>query len=350
MKAALLTALETIEVRNVPSPGKPAAGEVRVAVDVVGVCGSDIHYFKEGRIGSQVVEFPWVLGHECAGVVKDIGPGVAHLRVGQRVAVDPLIWCGRCDQCAGGRIHTCRHQKFLGCPGQVGGALAEELMMPATSCFPVPDNVSAVEAALLEPFSIGLYAARLAQLRPGAEVAILGSGPIGLCVLKALRTMQCGRIFMTDLLEPRLSVARRYGADWTGLAGGHDVPADILKCQPLGLDAVFECAGQLETLEQAVRLLKPGGTLMMVGIPAADRIGFNAETLRRRELKLQNVRRQNECVAPAIELVAGGVVELRSLATHEFDLVQSQQAFDLVSGYRDGVIKAMIRLDSRATA
>jgi L-iditol 2-dehydrogenase len=344
VKAAFLTALRTMEVRETPEPTIERDTDVLVRVATVGVCGSDMHYFRTGRIGAQVVQYPWIVGHECAGTVEKVGPGVTTLRPGDRVAVDPLIVCGQCDQCLGGREHTCRRQAFLGCPGQVAGSLAELLVMPERSCFRTPADMTPSRATLLEPFSIGLYAQRLAGDVRGKTVLVLGSGPIGLCTLLALKHAGAGRVYMTDIRDDRRRLAETLGADWTGNPESEDIVATVSKAEPLGVDFAYECAGEQETLDQAVNLLKPGGMLLIVGIPELDRISFPMDQLRRRELRIQNVRRQNECVQPAMDLVASGEIDLDPLLTHEYPLDRTQEAFDTVADYRDGVIKAMIHL------
>jgi len=182
MKAAFLTGIRQLQILDTPEPKLTNPRDVLLHIDTVGVCGSDVHYYTTGRIGTQVVQFPERVGHECAGTVVEVGSEVTGLWVGQRVAVDPLVACGQCDQCRSGRRHTCRQQRFLGNPGEAPGALAEVLRMPAESCYAVPDCMTQVQAALVEPFSIGLYAQRLSLLRPGDKIAVLGSGPIGLCV------------------------------------------------------------------------------------------------------------------------------------------------------------------------
>ena len=344
MQAAFLTGIGRIEIRQAPEPRLTRPGDVLLEVAAVGICGSDAHYFRVGGIGSQVVSFPWVVGHECAGKVVEAGADVKYLKPGQRVAVDPLITCGQCDQCRAGREHTCRNQKFLGYPGQSPGALSEYLVMPAQCCYALPDSMSLAEAVMVEPFAIGLYSQRMARAHPEAKIAIFGSGPIGLCVLLALRAAGEYTIYATDLVDERLEVARRCGADWVGNPRREDIVATLSRLEPLGMDFVFECAGQQETLDQGVELLKPGGTLLIVGIPELERVSFSISQLRRKELRLENVRRQNQCTAPAIELVARGTVNVEQLVTHHFPLAETQKAFELAAGYREGVVKALIHL------
>ena len=346
MKAVYLTGLRQMELRQAPTPHLVGSRDVLLRIDSLGVCGSDIHYFTQGRIGPQVVTFPQILGHEFAATVMETGAEVKSLHPGQRVAVDPLVACGECDQCRAGRKHTCRDQKFLGNPGQLPGALVEFLALPAACCSPVPDSLSDDQAAMVEPLSIGVYAAQMAQLAPGARVGTVGSGPIGLCTLLAVRALKDAVVYVTDLVDERLAVARACGAAWTGNPRREDVVADIQRLEPLGLDAVFECAGEQDALDQGAELLKPGGALLVIGIPEVDRVSFNINLLRRNELRILNVRRQNECVEQAIELIASGRIDVRPLVTHHFRLEETARAFELVSARTDGVVKAIIRISA----
>jgi L-iditol 2-dehydrogenase len=345
MKAVYLTGLRKMELCQVPAPALAGPRDVLLRIDTLGVCGSDIHYYTQGKIEPGVPAFPQLLGHELAATVVELGPEVETLKPGQRVAVDPLVACGECDQCRAGRKHTCRRQKFLGNPGQLPGALVEYLVMPADCCSLVPDSLSDDEAALVEPLSIGVYAAQMAQLGPGARVGVLGSGPIGLCTLLAARALaQQAAVYATDLVEERLAVARACGAAWTGNPQRENVVAAINRLEPLGLDVVFECAGEQVTLDQGIELLKPGGALLIIGIPEVDRVSFNINLMRRKELRILNVRRQNHCVEHAIELIASGRVDVRPMVTHHFRLEETARAFELVSARSDGIVKAIIRI------
>ena len=344
MKAVFLTGLREMEIREVSDPHITAPDQVLLQIDAVGVCGSDVHYYTTGRIGSQRVEYPWTVGHECAGTVVEVGGAVSDLAAGQRVAVDPLSSCGRCDQCLAGRPHTCRDQAFLACPDQLPGALAEYIVMPAECCFPVPETMNNDEVTIVEPLSIGLYAQRLAGENPPKRAAILGVGPIGLSVLLCLRAAGTEEIFVTDLLPERLEKASAMGADWTGCHGPRDVVAEMLARAELGMDCVFECAGRQETLDQCVQLLRPGGTMLTIGIPEIERVSFCPDITRRKEIRLQNVRRQNGCVRGAIDLISSDRVDVMPMVTHHFDLDGSLEAFEMVADYRDGVIKAIVNV------
>ena len=344
MNVAVFTGIRELEICEQPRPVLERPGDVLLRIETVGVCGSDIHYYTAGRIGDQVIDYPATLGHECAGTVMEVCPTVAGLKASQRVAVDPAISCGQCGQCRNGRAHTCHNLQFLGCPGQAPGAVAEYISIAAESCYPIPDSMTMVQAALVEPLSVAIHAQRLAWMRPGGTAAILGSGPIGLSVQLAVGALCPSRTFVTDLLDERLGLARRCGADWTGVPTRGDVVKAILQEEPDGLDCVFECAGRQETLDQAVELLKPGGTMVLIGIPDSEQVDFRMDTLRRKELRLQNVRRQNDCTKAAIDLVASGAVDINPLVTHHFAMEETKAAFDLVADHADGVVKAIIHV------
>jgi L-iditol 2-dehydrogenase len=347
MKLAQFTGLRKIEIVEGPHPTPAATDDVLVKIERLGVCGSDVHYFREGRIGNQVVAFPASLGHECAGTIVEIGSGVTTLKPGDRVAIDPSISCGTCDQCLAGRENTCRNLRFMGSPGEAPGAAAEFTVLPARNCFPLPDSISLEVGVLVEPLAIGLHAVRLAAIRDGSSIGILGAGPIGLSVLFCAKAIvpSC-TVIMTDLLDERLAAATRCGADWTANARDKekDVLATIARQRPLGLDIVFECSGDPAAIDHAQRLLAPGGMLMLVGIPPVERVSFDPHPTRRRELTLKNVRRQTGCMAAVIELIADGRIDPRPMLTHRFPLARIAEAFELVEGYRDGVIKAIIEI------
>jgi L-iditol 2-dehydrogenase len=342
MKAAVLTGIRGMDVVEMADPQICAPTGVKIRMAVVGVCGSDIHYYTTGRIGSQVVQFPYAVGHEGAGVVVEVGEDVTRVKPGDRIAVDPAVSCHACDQCLSGRSHTCRSLKFLGCPGQLPGCLTEYLVMPEASCYPLPEGMSFTRAALSEPLAIGVYAVSLAGDLQGKKIGILGSGPIGLCVLAAAREAGVAAAYMTDKIDARLDAACRAGAAWAGNPVTQDVERAIADIEPLGLDVVFECCGQQEALDQGVRMLRPGGKLMIVGIPEVDRISFSIDLLRRKEICIQNVRRQEGCVQRTLDGLASGSLNVDALVTHRFPLERAGEAFDLVAAYGDGVIKAMI--------
>jgi len=344
MKTAILTAPGRIEIRESGVPEIRNQDDVLLRTALVSICGSDVHYFSEPRVGDLDLRYPVRLGHECAAVVEAVGPGVSRVKPGDRVSVEPAVSCGRCDQCLAGRPHTCRDLRFLGSPGQLDGSLAEFIVMPERNCHALPEGMDLAGGVLAEPLSIGLWAVDLAGGIKGRTAAVLGAGPIGLSVCLCLQVEDARGVFVTEKVVARLEAARTAGADWIGNPLETDVVAGILAREPLGLDLVFECCGQQEAIDQAVSLLKPGATLVMVGIPLEERISFDIGRLRRKELRVQNVRRQNHCLDRALDLMASRAIEAGFMATHTFPFGRVQEAFETVFDRRDGVIKAMISI------
>ena len=342
MKAVVLTGIRQMEMRDVPAPKIKKGNEVLLKIERVGVCGSDVHYYETGRIGSQIVEYPYIVGHECSATVEAVGKGVRRVKAGEQVVVDPAAWCGKCDQCLAGRENTCRNLKFLGTPKEGNGCLCEYILMPAESCFPTNGRISLEQGALCEPFAVGVYAVKQSQMPKGAKAAILGSGPIGLSCLVAARVDGAESIYMTDKVEERMKVAEKAGAEWAGNPRRGDIVKEILEREPTGMDIVYECAGEQETIDEGIELLRPGGRLIVIGIARVERISFGISKVRRKEITIVNIRRQNGCMQAAIDLISSGRAKIDFMVTHRFKLEQTQQAFDMVAGYRDGVVKAMI--------
>ena len=342
MKAVVLTGIRQMELRDVPEPNIKNDTDVLLKIEMVGVCGSDVHYYETGRIGSQVVEYPFILGHECAATVKAVGRAVTRVEVGQKIVVEPAASCHECDQCKMGRENTCRELRFLGTPGQGDGCLCEYIVMPQECCFPTKGAITLEQGVLCEPFAIGVYSVRQAQMPKNARVAILGSGPIGLSCMAASQAERAETIYMTDKIEERMEVAKRAGATWVGNPEKQDVVKSILEREPLGIDVVYECAGEQDTLDDGIELLRPGGRLILIGAPRFERVSFIIDKIRRKEITIVNIRRQNGCTQRAIDLIASGRVNLDFMITHRFKIEQTQEAFDMVGEYRDGVIKALI--------
>ena len=342
MKSVALTGLNQMELREVPDPSIQTETDVLLKIEKVGICGSDVHYYETGRIGEQIVEYPFVVGHECSATVKAVGSSVIRVKVGDEIVVEPAAPCHNCQQCAQGRENTCYNVRFLGTPGQGGGCLCEYLVMPGECCFPTNGKIALEQAALCEPLSIGFYAVKRAGLPENADVAILGAGPIGLsCMLNAIAA-KARACYVTDKIKERVEGAKKGGAAWAGNPDKQDIVKEILQQQPLGVDVVFECCGQQEAIDQAIEMLEPGGTLVIIGSPRSERISFDISKVRRKEIAIINIRRQNECVKPVIDLVTSGKINADFMITHRYSLEQTKEAFDLVTGYHDGVIKAMI--------
>jgi L-iditol 2-dehydrogenase len=342
MKSIALTGIAKMGTIQEPDPLIRDETDVIVKVTHVGVCGSDMHLYDEGHIGDNWVEYPFVVGHEGVGIIEQVGTGVRHVKPGDRIAIEPAQSCGKCDQCLAGRPHTCRNMIFLGSPGQAVGILSEKIVIPGHCCFLLPDNLSNERACLAEPLSISIWAVDLAGIKPDSNIAILGSGPIGMCILLYARQQGVKNIYVTDKIDVRLEKSEKAGASWTGNPDKLDIVDIISKEEPLGLDCIFDCCGKQEAMDQAVELIKPGGKIMIVGIPEFDNWLFPTDKTRRKEMCIQNVRRQNDRLQKALDLIADRKVDTDQLVTHRFSFPRTNEAFDLVNDYRDGVMKALI--------
>lgn len=354
MKAAKLYGARDFRIEMVPEPAAPQAGEVVVRIGSVGVCGSDLHTYEDGRIGDTVVQEPLVLGHEFAGTVAAVGPDAYDglhqpLRVGQRVAVEPALSCWHCDRCEAGHPNLCRNLGFMGLwPDD--GALQELLTVPARGCFPLPDSLSMDEGALLEPLGVAIHAVDLAKIKIAQSVAILGCGPIGLLILKLVKLSGAGPVIALDQHEWRLETARQWGADETvNITVGDAVAAVHELTGGRGAEVVIEAAWAGDAVGQAVSMADLGARVVLVGIPGSDQANFTHSVARRKGLTLVMVRRMKHTYPRAIALAVGGKVKLEELITHRFDLDATGDAFALNAAYRDGIIKAMIELDNAAT-
>jgi L-iditol 2-dehydrogenase len=214
--------------------------------------------------------------------------------------------------------------------------------MPEESCFPLTGNLTPDHGSISEPLAIGVYAVQKSGGVKDLKIGIIGYGPIGMSVMLAAKAEGVEAVYVSDKIDPRLKIATKEGAALTGNPVNEDVVRKIQEKAPLGLDIIFECCGQQEALDQAVNMIKPGGKLVIVGIPEFDRWSMKVETTRRREISLQFIRRQVDCVETAIESMQNGKISVANMVTHRFPFSKTKEAFDLVADYRDGVMKAMI--------
>lgn len=343
MKAAVLHRPGEIRVeqRQVPEPGP---GEVLVRVRAVGVCGSDVHYYKEGRIGRRVVEKPLILGHECAGEVVALGSGVSHLRIGSRVALEPGVPCRRCRFCMSGRYNLCPDVTFMATP-PVDGAFVEYIAWPADFTYPLPENLGYAEGALMEPLAVGMHAVRRARLVPGCTVLVLGGGPIGQLALQAAKAAGAGRVILTELEEGRLAMARSLGADvaldlrTTPMA---EALAEITDGE--GPDLVIEAAGTVETVRQGIELVRRGGTVVWIGLPGTDPCPVSVLQAINKEMDILGIYRYANVYPDAIRLAASGKIDLAPLVTHRFPLEDTRQALDTVVEQKASALKVLVEI------
>jgi len=319
MKSLRLYAPGDLRLGDEPVP-VPAAGDKLLQVKAVGICGSDLRWYKEAAIGDARLGNPLVLGHEFTAVTQE----------GQRVAVDPAIPCGKCEYCKRGDSNLCESLVFAG-HGERDGALREQIAWPERCLFPIPEALSDADGVLLEPLGIAIHAVDLAHLQIGMSVGVFGCGPIGLLVLQLTRLAGADKITATDILPHRVEAARELGADEAGLVTGKLDDQQLAQFDRREFDVVFETAGENEAVEMAVAAARPGGKVMLVGIPPDDRTSFTASVARRKGLTLKLVRRMKLTYPRAIHLVESGKVNVRSLVTHTFPLERAAEAFTLAA-------------------
>ncbi|AOY77676.1 NAD(P)-dependent alcohol dehydrogenase [Clostridium formicaceticum] len=342
-KAVFMQGTNNMITREVPMP-EVKDHEVLIKVDAVGICGSDVHYYQHGRIGDFVVEGDFILGHECAGEVVEVGKDVKNLVVGDRVALEPGKTCGKCEFCKGGKYNLCPEVEFFATP-PYHGVFTNYVAHPEDMCFKLPENVSNVEGALVEPLAVGLHASAQGGVKLGDTVVIFGTGCIGLVSLLSCKAKGASKIIVVDILENRLEVAKKIGA--TDIINAREV--DVLKkIEELtggkGADVVIETAGAEATVKHTVDVLKIGGTIVLVGMTPKDETAFNFMKLMSKEGALKTVFRYRNLYPVAINAIASGAIDVKGIVSHEFDFDQTKEAFDFVVGNASDVVKAVIKI------
>ncbi|HEX9106629.1 MAG TPA: alcohol dehydrogenase catalytic domain-containing protein [Longimicrobiales bacterium] len=334
MRVARVHGPHDLRLHDEPLP-TPGPGEALVRVTAVGICGSDLHWLAEGGIGADRITTPFVLGHECAGVIE------SGARAGQHVAIDPAITCGHCEYCERGLANLCQRLRFAG-HTPTDGAMQEFLAWPERFLVPLPDSLSDAEGALLEPLGVAMYAVELGGVRPGMSVAVAGCGPIGLCLLDVAREAGATLLLATELpgLPHRAGAAEARGATVFAGGDGHEVDELLEATGGRGVDVAFEAAGDPEAVDAAVAAVKPGGRVVIVGIPCEDRISFTASVARRKDLRLHIAHRMMHTYPGAIALVRSGRVHVADLVSHRFPLERIGDAFEV--GHRREGLKVLI--------
>ena len=344
-KGAIMDRLRHFVVQELPMP-EMKEDQVLIKIEYVGICGSDVHYFHDGRCGSFVLdEFPFMLGHECAGTVVDAGKKVSHLKVGDKVCVEPGITCGKCEFCKSGHYNLCEDVQFLATP-PIQGCYERYLAFPADLCFKLPENVNTKAGALVEPLATGMYAAELAEVTVGHTVAILGSGCIGLMTMLACRARGASKIIVCDLEDIRLDKARQLGADHVINGKTSDVIQQInMLTGGRGVDIVFETAGSKVTINQTAFAARRGGLVILVGMSAEEELPYNFGQVMAKELQIKSLFRYVNMFPKTVAAVASGLIPVEKVATHEYTLDQIQQAFEDSIYKKNEVVKAVIRID-----
>jgi len=339
MRAVLQYGVHDVRLEEMIPP-VPGPGEVLIRVRAVTICASDLHIYSEGNVGGVTWDGPFVPGHEAAGIVED--PNGTHFAEGTPVVLDPAVACFGCDMCNEGLYHLCRNLKFLDLP-PVHGAMRELIVWPANRAFALPESLDLTLAPLIEPLCVAVHALELASHPEGADVLIAGCGAVGLFTLQMAKLHGAKRVFVTDPVPERLAAARELGADLAIEVGRQAPVAEVLAAtNGRGVDIAFEAAGPQEALKQCLEAVRPAGEVVVIGIPSEDEYRLTPSSLRRHEMTLRFVRRQNENYPEAIELVRQGRIRLEPVLTHRFPIERAQEAFELAERKGEGAIRVAV--------
>jgi L-iditol 2-dehydrogenase len=340
MRSVPLVAPKRLEVIETKIPEGPRAGELLVRMRAVGLCGSDLHWWAEGRIHRTTARYPMVLGHEPAGEVVEVGPGVKDFRAGDRVAIEPSLTCGHCEWCLQGRHNLCEVSRFMGGP-DAEGFLRDYVVVPAHNADPVPDKLTWREATLMEPVAVLVHVYELAPVRMQQTVAVLGTGSIGLIAVAMARAAGASKIFACDRVPHRLELARQMGADAALNLHESDFATAVLDSTGgRGVDISFDCAGAPETINLGLKVTKPGGRFVLIGIPEPLEFIVDMHAAMSKEVAIQTIRRSNHKGRAAARLLESGQIPT-SLITHALPLEKAQEGFEIVHSYSGGVGKLL---------
>ena len=343
MKVAVMESIGKMGYTTRPIP-TPKANEVLVKLEYVGICGSDMHYYETGAIGNFIVEPPFVLGHEPGGVVVEVGENVKHLKVGDRVALEPGKTCGHCEFCRTGRYNLCPDVVFFATP-PVDGVFQEYVAHEADLCFKLPENVSTLEGALIEPLAVGFHAANQGSAHAGQTAVVMGAGCIGLVTMMALKAEGVSKVYVVDIMQKRLDKAMELGAD--GVINGKDedaVEAVMRLTEGAGCDLVIETAGTEFTTRQCIRMTKKGATIVLVGYSKTGEMTLPMSMALDKELTIKTIFRYRHIYPMAIDAVASGRVNLKGIVTDLFDFDDLQNAMDKSIADKANIVKAVVKI------
>ena len=346
MRTVELVAKRTLEMVERPEPGPPGPGEVTVQLKAVGLCGSDLHWFQDGFIGHTNAKYPMVLGHEPVGEVVEMGAGVTTHIIGDRVAIEPSIVCGKCEYCLNGRPNNCVDGIFMG-GTQAPGFFREFANVPARNAEHFPASLDYITASLIEPTAVVVHIFEVARMRTGDTVAVIGAGPIGLICASFAKLAGASQVYIMDRVPHRLRIARQIDPAFiTVQAPQEDLLQTVMDgTRGRGVDLVIDAAGSFETIHAALHIARPCGRFVLVGIPSERVFYVDLHTAMSKELEIQTVKRSNHRGHEAIELLAAGKIP-DTLITHRMELAHTAEGFDMVSGYKDGVGKLVVEIDS----
>lgn len=343
MKAAVMTGIRQMDYMEKPVP-HPREHEVLVKLEYVGICGSDMHYYEQGRIGNYIVRPPFILGHEPSGTIVELGKSVTHLKVGDRVTLEPGKTCGKCRFCREGKYNLCPDVVFFATP-PIDGVFQEYVVHDAALCFKLPENVSALEGALIEPLAVGFHAAAQGDAGPGQTAVVFGAGCIGLVSMMALKASGVSRVYVADIVEARLAKAMELGADGV-INSSREEP--LQKAEQMtggkGFDLAIETAGTESSTNQAIQMVRKGGNVVLVGYSKGEMVNVMMSLAIDKEISFRTVFRYRHIYPMAIDAVSQKKVNLKGIVTHIFDFKDIQNAMDRSIDEKAEIVKAVIKI------
>ncbi|MEG1276118.1 MAG: NAD(P)-dependent alcohol dehydrogenase [Ruthenibacterium sp.] len=341
-QTAYLRETGKFEIENTPMP-QCGPEDVVVQIKHMGICGSDVMFYQDPTVGGIFKpKFPMVLGHECAGVVTEVGVRVENFAIGDKVALEPGVPCCKCEYCLSGKYNLCQKVNFMAAPPFLSGALHRFVAHPAAFTFKLPDNVSTLEGAMIEPLAVGIHAANRAQAEPGKSIVILGTGCIGLMTLLACRSRGASNITVIDLFENRLNMAKELGAAHGINAEKENSTAHVMELtNGMGADIVFETAGSVHTAKQTPELVKAGGKVVMVGNIHGN-TSYDFFTMNCKEADIISVFRYCNVYPSAIESVASGNIPVKKIASNFFAFNQVNEAFACALNEKQTALKVVM--------
>lgn len=324
-------------------PLDPGPGEAFVRIRAVGLCGSDMHFYNEGGIAGKDARYPMVLGHEPGGEVASVGEGVEHLKPGMKIAIEPAMLSAQCELSRQGRRNLSENITFLG-GLTVPGALRQYAVIPAENCLPLPDTMSFSDAAFIEPLAVLLHSVELADLCLGETVAVMGAGPIGLIAVQAAKLAGASKVVVADKVPYRLKKALELGADAVVDIRKEDAAEAARDLCHLGVHVVFDAAGKSESINTAIECLRPGGRLVLIGIPSNQLVELAMWEALDKEITITAQKRSNGNDHAALDLMKRGLIRSEPIMTHHVPLAEGHKAFEMMAEYSDEVIKPVIEL------
>lgn len=342
-RIAYLTKKQRIEIQDGPVD-EVKADSVKVKIEHLGICGSDVYFYESGQCGPDMLPFPIILGHECAGTVVEVGSEVTTLKVGDKVCLEPGIPCGKCEYCKSGRYNLCQQVDFMAAPPDYHGALKEYVVHPEHLTFKLPDNMDTIDGALVEPLSVGFHAAEQGEVQYGKKVVILGSGCIGLMTVMACKMMGASEIIVSDLFENRLEMAKKAGATHVINASEINTEEAVKKICLAGADIVFETAGSVPTTKQTGCLVKPGGTIVLVGNTHGE-VPYDFFEIMNKEITVKCVFRYHNSYPKVIDAISRGIADPKSIVTDYYKFTEVDHAFHESVYNKKNIVKAVIEMD-----